>query len=458
MNRYIIEDHRHVPPFNEPASELTIGVVQLKIHQENLFTEVFTLSGDPVDLRGSFSTRKLTSVYEVLQQVEGEAIVYRDNLWFDKEFLTFFLERARALAKRYECASRAAFPADDKAFGAYTLPLAKGFERAMIDMDEDGKIISKDVRLADLWYFPDGYTDNIVPVVVPSDAKEKGYYTVPDFMTQNQNDLTHYLSERAIVSIESWVHVYFASIILGVFSRGSRLDELGRRSVFYQLRLLWRAVAEQKQIFNSSALVKVGRNTIIDPSAVINGPTIIGDDCFIGPGVVIDNCSIGNRVNIAQGCQLMLSTVADNCFLPFRAALFMTSVMNNTIVAQNTCLQMCVIGRNTFIGAGSTFTDFNLIGKKPIRAVDIDGEVHDVGQIVLGGAVGHNCRIGAGMILFPGRMIESDVVLFASPQRRVISRNIGFEESDHHYVKGGAEAHQRFFPRVDEAAEHFGEW
>jgi len=34
---------------------------------------------------------------------------------------------------------------------------------------------------------------------------------------------------------------------------------------------------------------------------------------------------------------------------------------DNSMVAQNTCLQMCVIGRNTFIGAGSTFTDFNLL-------------------------------------------------------------------------------------------------
>ena len=56
----------------------------------------------------------------------------------------------------------------------------------------------------------------------------------------------------------------------------------------------------------------------------------------------------------------MLSVVGDGAFLPFRAALFMTTVMENSMIAQNTCLQMCVIGRNTFIGAGSTFTDYNL--------------------------------------------------------------------------------------------------
>ena len=46
----------------------------------------------------------------------------------------------------------------------------------------------------------------------------------------------------------------------------------------------------------------------------------------------------------------MLSVVGDGTFLPFRAALFMTTVMENSMIVQNTCLQMCVVGRNTFIG------------------------------------------------------------------------------------------------------------
>jgi hypothetical protein len=53
------------------------------------------------------------------------------------------------------------------------------------------------------------------------------------------------------------------------------------------------------------------------------------------------------------------------------------------------------------------------------------------------------------MVIFPGRMIESDVVVVASPQRRVISRNITFEESDHHFIKFG-DVHKRFYPRKDE--------
>ena len=130
----------------------------------------------------------------------------------------------------------------------------------------------------------------------------------------------------------------------------------------------------------------------------------------------------------------MLSVVGDGAFLPFRAALFMTTMMENSMLAQNTCLQMCVIGRNTFIGAGSTWTDYNLI-PAPLRARDGNGKLSLSNRPVMGGCVGHNCRIGAGMIVYPARTIESDVVLAASNTRRVIDRDISFEDSDHHHLK-----------------------
>lgn len=435
MYKYVIEDVRHVLPFNEPASLLTIGTLPLKIHHENVFTTFFSESGQKLELRPTLRTR------EDIRMVEGQAIVYRDNLWFDMQFLEYFMREARRTGR----ACRAAFYGDDPAFRAYAIPLATGFEKGT---DADGKTI----YLADLWYFPNGYHQEITPIIVPSNAREIGFYSVPDFMSMEQDRLTHYPAERAIVSIESWVHVYFAAIICGNFARASRLDAEMDKSVFAQLKLLWHAVLQQKQVLSieHDKVIKIGKNTVIHPTAIITGPAEIGDNCVIEAGAVIDNCTIGDNVTIDTGCILKMSTVASGCFLPFRASLYLTQVMENTIIAQNTCLQMCVVGRNSFVGAGSTFTDFNLIGKKPIRAADINGVPREVGQIVLGGAVGHNCRIGAGMIVFPGRMIESDVVLFASPQRRVIRDAVEFEESDHLYVKGGIEVHKRFYPRHNE--------
>jgi len=140
--------------------------------------------------------------------------------------------------------------------------------------------------------------------------------------------------------------------------------------------------------------------------------------------------------------------VGDGTFLPFKAGLFNTTVMDNSMIAQNTCLQMCVIGRNTFIGAGSTFTDYNLI-PTPIKARDGNGDLKLSNRPVLGGCVGHNCRIGAGMIVYPARTIESDVMLAASTERRVIDRDIKYEDSDHHKLRN-AQSHKHLYPRHGE--------
>ncbi len=148
----------------------------------------------------------------------------------------------------------------------------------------------------------------------------------------------------------------------------------------------------------------------------------------------------------------MLSVVGDGCFLPFRAALFMTTLMDNSMVAQNACLQMCVVGRNTFIGAGTTFTDFNLI-PNPIRARDGLNELAPANRPVLGGCVGHNCRLGSGLTIYPARTIESDVVLVASPSGRVIDHDVTFEDSDHHHMKIG-HLHRRLYPRRGETPIH----
>jgi hypothetical protein len=148
-----------------------------------------------------------------------------------------------------------------------------------------------------------------------------------------------------------------------------------------------------------------------------------------------------------QGCQVQWSVISDGCYLPFRAAVFSSVMMRSSMLAQNTCLQFCSVGRRTFIGAGNTFTDFNLVSK-PIRAFE-QGSFEETGMPVLGGCVGHHCFIGSGMVVLPARAIESDVVLVASPERRVIDRTIYYEDSDHFNIKSARALHPREYERQE---------
>jgi carbonic anhydrase/acetyltransferase-like protein (isoleucine patch superfamily) len=416
MRKIILQDSHKIFPFNEPARNLRVLNKPLWLHQRDVLARYVTEERE-VDSLAKIEPRSV------------ETLVYRDNLFFDQPFVDEFIRRARKLGK----ACRVAFELDDRAITTHAIHLQQGIYR------------EGDVYVADMWYFPRGVEPNVQPLTMDTGAREMGYYHVPTHMSSRMGDLIYQVPTKAFCTIEHWVHTITANVIFGVFGRAARLDREVEHSVEKNLRILWRAILELKQVLSSSEVVRVGRNCSIDPSVVIRGPTHIGNNVSIGPGAVIDIAVIGDNVTIGTGGQVHVSVVSDRCFLPFRAALFMTTMMEDSMVAQNACLQFCSIGRNTFVGAGNTFTDFNLV-PKPIRVMS-QGDLEETGMPVLGGCVGHNCFVGSGMVVYPARAIESDVVLLATPERRVIDRNVHFEESDHFAIKGGYDLHSRMYPR-----------
>jgi carbonic anhydrase/acetyltransferase-like protein (isoleucine patch superfamily) len=382
MLKIILQSTRHIAPFNEPARDLRLQNTPLWLWQRNLLAPYVTREVEvPVNAR--------------LPLVREPMIVYRDNLWFDESYIRTFITEA---VKRKRPV-RAAYSAEDPAFREHALPLSTSYTPA------------GNLYLADLWYYPKGPEADAEPLVIDLQAREIGYYHVPTYMAGEQGDLVFQVPLRSMLAIDSWVHIFIADIVFGLFSRGARFEARLSSDLSFKLGILSKAIYEGRQVLKCSGLVQVGKNCTIDPSAVIHGPTTIGDNVTIGVGVVIDNSIIGNNVNISQGVQLMVSVVGDGTFLPFKAGLFNTTVMDNSMVAQNTCLP----------------------SNRP----------------VLGGCVGHNCRIGAGMIVYPARTIESDVMLAASAERRVIDKDIKYEDSDHHKLRN-AQMHKHLYPRRGE--------
>jgi len=416
--RIILRSKQQVQPFNEAARDLRIQNKPLWLIQRDVLAPY---TKQEIDI----------SPGEYIPVKKQSCIVFRDNLFFDEIFIKSFIE----LAQEMNCAVRVAFSSKDPAFREHCLPLSNSYEK------------NGDLYYADLWYYPDGSVADVKPLKMDLKSQEIGYYHVPTYMAFNQGDLVYQVPLQSLIAIDSWVHVFIADAIFGLFARGARFEQRLKNDPKFMLGVLITSMYEGKQLLSCSKLVTIGKNTSIDPSAVIHGPTSIGDNVTIGAGVVIENCIIGNNVNISQGCNLMLSVIGDGTFLPFRASTFMTTLMDNSMVAQNTCLQMSVIGRNSFVGAGTTFTDFNLL---PIglRARDANGRLESANRPVLGGCVGHNCRIGAGLVVYPARTIESDVILISSKDRRVIDHDISYEESDHHQLRHAA-LHQQLYPRED---------
>lgn len=417
MKRVIIQDQTPILPFNEPARELRILNKPLWLHQRDLLARY---------CKGSL---EIASLDDIPANSDEELLVYRDNLFFNEQLIDTFVTRARATG----LASQIAFPKDDKTITTHALHLQEGIR------------LVGDVYVADMYYYPTGRVEHPRPLLIETEPFEMGYYSVPRYMAQH-GDLVFQIPQRVFLSIENWVHIFLANVPMGVFAEAraaeKEMDRCRLRHITHwngadwkafgkKLKLVMNAFWEQvnpleerwrNHFLSSKGLVKVGKNCSIDPTAIIHGPTVIGDNVYIGPGTVIANSIIGSNVNIMQGCQIMLSVISDRSFLAFNAALFMSSMMENCMLAQNTCVQLGVVGRNTFIGANNVFTDFNLSGA-PIKTL-YQGKLHPVGLPVLGSAVGHNCKIGSGFVVYPGRMIESNVTLTFNDREGLIRKNV----------------------------------
>ncbi len=462
IRKVVIEELRLILPFNDRARNLSILNKPLWLFQREALEAMLgnrCLEEPPID-----HLRNLPPHEDKLP-----ILIHREDLFFDKEYIEAFWSQAKDLDRPCQAAFYTIDPdaspeqaledreRNDRAFTTYALPLTKNFA---CGREADGRYLCR----VPLWYFPNGLPEGGIqtegsyriyfePIIVQSGYREAGYYSVPSFMSTELGDLQHLLPARSMLSIESWVHIYYANILFGIFAIGSRFEEHADRDWRFRLRIMLQAMLEQRQMLSCSKVVHMGRNVHIDPSVIIQGPAWIGDDVTIEAGAVITNCIIGANVSIGNDCQLFLSVVGEGCFLPFKASLFMSVLMKNSIVAQNTCLQMAVVGRNSFIGAGNTFTDFMMVPQLKGESLKANGPngLEPTGQIVLGGCVGHNCRIGSGLVIHPARMIESDVILFSAPERRVIKRNITYEESDHHKLPAErAELHKRWDAEEDE--------
>ncbi|MEM7798338.1 MAG: multidrug transporter [Chloroflexota bacterium] len=424
MRRISIEYNRLVPPFNEQACKLRLQNKPLWLHMRDIFSQY-------VESDMEYPDWELAAQHE--RDITEEAIVHRDNIYINEDLLEEFIREGRKRGKPVQLA----FDANDPAIREHVLPLSTMLKR------------EGDLVLAEMWYLPKGFSQisETGTLIIDTEARERGYYHIPPFAASLYGDLVYQLPKKAFVVIESWVHVFIADILFGIFTYGVNIEDNISISWRQKAKILWQAVLQQKPILSAAELVQIGENSSIHPTAQITGPAIIGNNVTIGAGAVIDACIIGDNVTVSQGAQLHISVVGDGCFLPFRAALFMTTLMENTMVAQNTCLQLCVVGRDTFIGAGTTFTDTSVL-MAPLRGMNGHDQLEELNLRVIGGCVGHHCHLGSGLVIYPARMIESDVILIPNEKRMYIRKNVYFEDSDHHHLNMNDEyGHTQLYPR-----------
>lgn len=180
--------------------------------------------------------------------------------------------------------------------------------------------------------------------------------------------------------------------------------------------------------------VKVGRDTVIYPFTFIEGNTVIGEDCAIGPGSRLINAVVGDGVSI-QNSIVTESSIGDRCAIgPFAylrpgtklgqgvkvgnfSEIKKSLIGDGSKVPHLSYVGDATIGKNVNIGAGTITCNYDGHNKWPTYIDD-------------GAFIGSNTNlvapveIGAGAVIGAGSTITKDVPAGALGVERAKQKNV----------------------------------
>ncbi|MCW2277019.1 bifunctional UDP-N-acetylglucosamine diphosphorylase/glucosamine-1-phosphate N-acetyltransferase GlmU [Heliophilum fasciatum] len=183
-----------------------------------------------------------------------------------------------------------------------------------------------------------------------------------------------------------------------------------------------------------SADVRIGKDTVIYPQTMLEGQTVIGEDCTVGPLTRIRDSVIANGV-VIQNSVVLGSQVADGCSIgPF------AYLRPGTELAEDVKVGDFVEVKKSRIGAGSKLPHLSYVGDAVLgTGVNIgagtitcnyDGENKWLTTIDDGAFVGSNTNlvapvhVGARAIIGAGSTITKDVPPEALAIERAPQRNV----------------------------------
>lgn len=146
-------------------------------------------------------------------------------------------------------------------------------------------------------------------------------------------------------------------------------------------------------LFNPE-LIHIGKNTIVEPGAYIQGPCWIGDDCTIRHGAYI-------RGNVITG---------NRCVIGHDTEIKNTLMLNGAQAAHFAYLGDSILGNDVNLGAGVKCANLNL-DHGPVK-IYVDGEIYHTHFRKLGAILGDRTKLGCNSVTNPGTLTGKGVLAY----------------------------------------------
>jgi bifunctional UDP-N-acetylglucosamine pyrophosphorylase / glucosamine-1-phosphate N-acetyltransferase len=187
--------------------------------------------------------------------------------------------------------------------------------------------------------------------------------------------------------------------VSGINSRAelAEFENLMRRSTIRGLMLSGVTFIDPAHAYISAA-ARIGRDCVIHPNVIIEGPSVIGENCVVLAGSRISNSQIGDNVTIKDHCVIVDSTVESNCSVgPFAHLRMGAHLEEGSAVGNFVELKKSRLGRKsksmhlTYLGDATVGTGTN-IGAGTVTC-NYDGKnKHKT-------TIGNNVKIGSDTML-----------------------------------------------------------
>ena len=152
----------------------------------------------------------------------------------------------------------------------------------------------------------------------------------------------------------------------------------------------------------------IGKRTIVEPGALIKGPTVIGEDTEIRQGAYLrGNCLIGN------GCVVGHTTEIKGSIM-----------LNGSKAGHFAYIGDSILGKDVNLGAGTKLANLKMIPGN-IMIIDDNRKIHKTGRRKLGAIIGDSSETGCNSVTSPGTLIGPKSVVYP-----------GITVAGGHYKKG----------------------
>jgi UDP-N-acetylglucosamine diphosphorylase / glucose-1-phosphate thymidylyltransferase / UDP-N-acetylgalactosamine diphosphorylase / glucosamine-1-phosphate N-acetyltransferase / galactosamine-1-phosphate N-acetyltransferase len=166
----------------------------------------------------------------------------------------------------------------------------------------------------------------------------------------------------------------------------------------FRVRLGGEETSQAVVIFAGAVLwdeaIALGRGAVVEPGALIKGPTIIGAHTEIRQGAYVrGKCIVGDRCVVGHTTEMKSSVMLDDA----KAGHF--AYIGDSI-----------LGGNSNLGAGTKLANLKI--KPGSVQIDIGGQAVDTGMRKLGAILGDDVQVGCNAVTNPGALIGRGSMVF----------------------------------------------